>query len=100
MPKVYAAVLCPQARGEWLPLTFGATMYVVVGDPIDFAPLIAEYRAAGRTDRDLHAEVVSRLDRAMRALQLKTIAMADADESGRSDLDRPKYPWRKAAGQS
>ena len=27
--------LCPQARGEWMPLTFGATMYVIVGDPIE-----------------------------------------------------------------
>ena len=71
-----------------------------MGEPIDFAPLIAEYRAAGRTDRELHAAVVARLDSAMRALQSRAIAMADADKSGRSDLDRPKYPWRKAAGQS
>ncbi len=82
-----------KARGEVVPITFGANMHVVVGEPLDLAPLIREQRAAGRTEQQLQVAIVAKVDAALRELQARALARADADSTGRSRLDRPKYPW-------
>ena len=38
----------------------GATMYLVAGEPLDFADLVREHRAAGRPERELHAAITAR----------------------------------------
>ena len=82
-----------KARGEVVPITFGANMHLVVGEPLEFEPLIREYRAAGRSEQQLQAAIVARVDSAMRELRTRAVAQADADTTGKSRLDRPKYPW-------
>ena len=82
-------------EGEVVPLTFGANMHVVVGEPLEFGPLVREYRANGHSEQQLHAAIVATIDGAMRGLQARALARADADTSGRSNLDRPKWPWSK-----
>lgn len=41
--------------GEWIPLNVGQRLWICVGDPIDFAPLINEYRATGKTEQCVRA---------------------------------------------
>jgi monolysocardiolipin acyltransferase len=82
-----------KARGEVLPITFGANMHVFVGEPLDFEPLIREHRTTGCSEQQLQAAIVAKVDAAMRELQARAVAQADADSTGRSKLDRPKYPW-------
>ena len=85
-----------KARGEVLPITFGANMHLFVGDPLDFESLVREHRAKGRSlwsEQQLQAAIMTKVDAAMRELQARAVAQADADPTGRSKLDRPKYPW-------
>ena len=44
-------------------------MHLVVGEPLEFEPLIREYRAAGRSEQQLQAAIVARVDSAMRELR-------------------------------
>lgn len=82
-----------KARGEVLPITFGANMHLFVGEPLDFEPLVRAHRATGSSEQQLHAAIVAKVDGAMRELQARALAQADADATGRSRLDRAKYPW-------
>ena len=38
-------------RGEWVPVNVGQNLGIIVGDALDFQPLIDEYRASGRSQQ-------------------------------------------------
>lgn len=51
VPFVHAGMEHILKVGDWIPLSVSQQLHVLVGDPIDFRPLIEEYKTAGRSQR-------------------------------------------------
>lgn len=56
-------------KGEVLPIGFGNRIDILVGQPLDFTPLLAELRAAGVPERDVHVAVAARIGEALAQLK-------------------------------
>jgi hypothetical protein len=37
--------------GDWIPVNVGQQLRILVGDPIDFQPMVDDMRREGKTDR-------------------------------------------------
>lgn len=57
--------------GAWIPLNVGQKLRVVVGEPIDFGPMIEEHRRAGLPEEALHKKIADRIGDALADLARK-----------------------------
>ena len=100
LPFYHRGFLSLQKKGEFFPISFGHRLDILVGEPIAVGPLLAELRAAGMNERDVHAGVSARIGVELDALRVRMegIGGPGAAADGQRQL-QPPQPTVAAGGK-